>query len=712
MAYMLLVMLCGLAAEPRDFTTFQTGSPYSPAIDIASDVAIVYGSGPGFAERAAAWRERGYAVSLMTGISWGGYEAYYINGDSFKKDEVQTDARGRLRMHGDSKTVGYNVPTDAYIEFIKSYIEPAVDAGIGAIYLEEPEFWAETGWSEAFKRAWQEYYGEPWRAPDSSVDAQYRASRLKYELYYKALREVFAHAEARAAANGRTIECHVPTHSLINYAQWRIVSPESHLIDIPQLDGYIAQVWTGTARSANMYRGEKKERTFETAYLEYGQMLGMVRPTGKKVWFLADPVEDNPNRSWNDYRRNYECTVIASLLWPEVSRYEVLPWPDRIFQGSYAAVDMDLASDRRQGIPADYATELLTILNALNDMQQEDIQYDAGSRGIGIIVSDTLMFQRAQPTPSDPMLGHFYGMALPLVKHGVPVELVQLENTIYPPCLEPYKVLLLSYEGQKPLKPEYHDALAAWVKKGGRLLYVGDDSDPYHHVREWWNDNAANDKTPRMDLFARLGVTADAEAAPQPIGAGLVRVLQESPAHVQLRHDGADDIIRLVKDLYERGGETFKTQHYFRLHRGPFVIASVLDESVIAEPLILKGHYVDLFSPGLAIIEEKTLQPNERCLLYDLAWKPADRIVAASARVKRFQAENGAWRYTVRGPQGTRAVVRLQLPNIPNDPGVSFVVGANPPLPIEQQWDTHGHTLLMEFDNVAADVEVVVERKK
>ena len=69
----------------------------------------------------------------------------------------------------------------------------------------------------------------------------------------------------------------------------------------------------------------------------------MVRPTGRKVWFLADPVEDNPNRSWNDYKRNYECTLTASLFWPEVSRYEVMPWPDRIFQGKYPKKDLDSA---------------------------------------------------------------------------------------------------------------------------------------------------------------------------------------------------------------------------------------------------------------------------------------------------------------------------------------------------------------------------------
>jgi hypothetical protein len=48
----------------------------------------------------------------------------------------------------------------------------------------------------------------------------------------------------------------------------RIVSPESSLAQRDGCDGYIAQVWTGTARTPNVYRGIRKERTFETAYLE------------------------------------------------------------------------------------------------------------------------------------------------------------------------------------------------------------------------------------------------------------------------------------------------------------------------------------------------------------------------------------------------------------------------------------------------------------
>jgi len=141
------------------------------------------------------------------------------------------------------------------------------------------------GWSAGFKRAWQAYYNEPWIEPDSSPDAQYRASKLKYYLYRRALAQVFDFVREYGKSHGRKIACYVPTHSLINYASWGIVSPESSLLEVG-CDGYIAQVWTGTARTPNFYQGEKKERTFETAFLEYGVMQNLVRGTDRRMWFF------------------------------------------------------------------------------------------------------------------------------------------------------------------------------------------------------------------------------------------------------------------------------------------------------------------------------------------------------------------------------------------------------------------------------------------
>ena len=150
--YLLLPVFYGVtltANAAPDFTCFQEAGPYTPQLDIGSDMAVVYGVNNTFADRVAQWREKGYAIGMMTGISWGGYDDYYQTPEGFKKEEVQTSRTGRLYMHGDSTTVGYIVPSDAYIEYIKKVVEPAVDLGARAIFMEEPEYWAETGWSRS-----------------------------------------------------------------------------------------------------------------------------------------------------------------------------------------------------------------------------------------------------------------------------------------------------------------------------------------------------------------------------------------------------------------------------------------------------------------------------------------------------------------------------------------------------------------------------------
>src|ERR1044071_424035 len=107
-------------------------------------------------------------------------------------------------------------------------------------------------------------------------------------------------------------------------------------------------------------------------------------------------------------------------------------------------------------IPPDYARELEVVMQALNDMNQTNIQWDCGTRGVGVLISDSLMFQREQPTPSDPNMAQFYGLALPLLKRGLPVTPVQLENVTLPGFLNEQRVLLLTYQGQKPLSADVH----------------------------------------------------------------------------------------------------------------------------------------------------------------------------------------------------------------------------------------------------------------
>lgn len=622
---------------------------------------MVYGIDKSLPDRVKSWKDRGYRVHLMTGVSWGEYQDYlYGRFDGVNhEDNAQTDRHGNKISHGGD--VYYMSPAENYGEFLCVGVQRGLDAGVEAVHLEEPEFWARAGYSEGFKREWQAYYKEPWQAPHSSVDAQWRASKLKYYLYRRALQQVFNHIKAFNQRTGKKVRCYVPTHSLINYAHWCIVSPESSLARLDGCDGYIAQVWTGTARTPNHFRGKMKERTFETAFLEYGSMQNLVRATGRSVWYLNDPIEDNPRHDWKDYQTNWESTLVASLLQPEVWQFEVAPWPERIFGGKYPRTGNP---EDRKSIPPAYATELQVVMQALADMKQSDVKWDCGTQQIGVLISDSMMFQREQPTPSDPNMAQFYGLALPLLKRGIPVTPVQLENAALPGFLEAQRVLFLTYQGQKPLEKEVHPALAAWVRKGGVLVMVDDDSDPYNQVREWWNDEGKSQQIPRQDLFAALGVTDEAFAqAPSQmvkVEKGAVMWLRETPVKFALSAEADKRLASVAQKATEQAGMEWKETNFLALKRGPYLVGAGLDESVAGATKTFEGKYVNLFDPKLELQTSFSLTPGQRVFLLDLNAVKSDRtkLLASACKALPAQKPDGqTLTWTVEGVGGTNAIM-------------------------------------------------------
>ncbi|HEY5914031.1 MAG TPA: hypothetical protein VJA21_25870 [Verrucomicrobiae bacterium] len=653
--------------QPLERTCFQTGQGWSPPGNLRSDVAIVYGIDPKLPDRIQTWRDHGYRIHVMTGVSWGSYQDYlYGRFDGINhEDEAQTERNGTKISHGGD--VYYMCPGTNFGKFLCVGVQRALDAGAEAIHLEEPEFWVRGGYSEGFKREWRSYYDEDWQPPHTSVDGQWRASKLKYFLYRRALQQVFAYVQGYNRRTGRKVRCYVPTHSLLNYAHWRIVSPESSLARLDGCDGYIAQVWTGTSRTPNLYRGELRERTFETAFLEYGAMQNLVRSTGRRVWYLNDPVEDDPNHDWEDYRVNWESTLVASLLQPQVWNYEVAPWPERVFAGKYPR---RAGAGQRQGIPPAYATELQTVMNALNDLNQSRTEWDCGSRGLGVLVSDSLMFQRGEPSPSDAHLGQVYGLALPLLKRGIPVAPVQLENLGIRDYLAGFKVLLLTYHGQKPLSPDVHPPLADWVKRGGALVVVDDDSDPYNTVREWWNSGGRRYATPRAELFEQLGLddqrftTATGQVK---AGKGVVIWLRQNPARLAAKPEGDQPVVTAAKAAAAARGLKWKEANYLSLRRGPYVIAAGLDESLPAESKVLPGAYVNLFDPALRVQESVTLKPRARFFLLDLASvrRGPPCVLAAACKTLAVESQDRQLSLMVEGVANTPAVVLLRVPGKP-----------------------------------------------
>jgi hypothetical protein len=705
---LLLLIPLIISGQEGEITCFQTARAWQPELDIRSDVAIVYGVSSSFADRVKSWREQGYGIHMMTGSAWGNYQDYFEGRFDGRPhpDEGQVQQDGQTIWHGIS--VPYVVPTKSYLAYLKSLIKIAIDEGVETIHLEEPEFWNHAGYSEGFKKEWQEYYGHTWQAQHISPEATYLSNKLKYHLYIRALTELFEYAKEYGKQHGRDIRCFVPTHSLLNYSSWRIVSPEAALAHIPGLDGFIGQVWTGTARVPNYYDGLLKERTFETAFLEYGSVEAMTRPTGKRVYFLTDPIEDNPDKTWEDYKINYEATFTAQLMYPQVSHFEVMPWPGRIFLDKYQVE----GKTERQIMPPEYATEVLVLINTLNDMEHNHIRFP-GTRGVSVLQSNSMMFQSFPEHDGyqDPALSNFYGMTLPLLKHGIPVNIIQMEHLTYPTALNDTRVLIMSYANMKPLKQEYHDILVDWVRHGGNLIYCCRDIDPYQCVPEWWNQGDLNYDAPAHHLLEKLGLYKQKAEMFSEVGLGRVCIVDKNPKEYVMNKGATDDLCAIVQEMFELTclENQWQEKNVMHLERGPYDIVAVLDESVSDQAYELKGLFIDLFDPDLPVIRNKKIMPGERAFLYNVLRSNLKNpsVLAAASRVSNEKITEMTYECTMKGPIGTNGIARIWLPRQPER--IVLNDFKNQPFPDQYSWDTQSNTVLIHYPNQPEGVSVLFQ---
>ena len=657
-------------------TGVQESRDFQPKFDVQSDFVMVYGLYR-LKERIAPWKKRGYVIHLMTGVSWGGYQDFLFGRwDGINhRDEGQVYANGEERDHGPD--VPYMVPTNAFAHFLSDGLKKAIDAGVEAIHLEEPEFWAESGYSAAFKREWEIFYREPWIDPQSSADAQYRASKLKQYLYTRTLDRLCSECKEYAMTKyGRLLRFYVPTHSLINYTQWMIVSPESALLDVPTVDGYIAQIWTGTSRQINTYRGREAERTFETGFLEYGIMQELVRGTDRRMWFLADPIEDQPQYDWDDYRDNYYRTVTASLFHPKIADYEVAPWPGRVMRDTHARSKED---PTQVVIPPEYKTNLLCVMHTLRQMaHQGDGVWMNRTAEVGVAIADSAMFQRIYPTvdghPTEPReaehFNAFYGLALPLLKSGLSARPVQLDNIRrFPSYLDAYKTLVLSYEFCKPQSPDINVSIAGWVMAGGTLVVVGDGSDAFHAARDWWN-TSADYANPTEHLYESLGLGRTPAAGTYTVGAGSVTVIEEYPGKIAYSADLSDSYRDTVRSLLGAQGIETDITSTLVMRRGCYVVTAAMAEGVDGEKS-LSGRYIDLYQTALPTVTDPVLAEGSVGLWYDLdvlkttARETSSDIIALSGRADKLVRAQRSLSFTYRGPSEMTAAACIWTKRAP-----------------------------------------------
>ena len=723
-------------------TGFQEIEPWSSEIDLQTDFVMVYGLNESLESRMQQYRERGYKVHLMLGCAWGNYKEYLCGRWDGKEhwDECQTDRNGNPILHG--VDTPYMVPTRSFIQYLTEHLCTLIDKGITEIYMEEPEFWEAGGYSEAFKKEYLAYYGVDWEPPHTNINAKYRSSRLKAYIYGRLVRHLSRNIKEYGRKTGKEIHFYVATHSLVNYAQWKIMSPESRLLDVDEVDGFIAQVWTGTSGTGNVYEGHYKSRTFETAYLEYGIMQELVKGTDKEVWFLQDPVEDNPEHGWEEYEDKYKKTLTAALFWPDVDHYEVCPWPNRVFKGRYPrkvglAEGMIPTEDMEgaKNIPDTYATFLASMIQTLGDMTKGENETEKDA--VGVFLADSCMYQRTYP---DHVEHHgqkinlsgmedwmnrlifqkeeerqlllsmekmeyaykeccafpdWFGLTLPLLKYGLPIQPVYFDHMVrYDEYLRKYRYLILSYEFMKPESEEFHHKLVEWVKQGGTLFYIGKDFDPYNYLQEWWQKFFCD--TPAQHLFAEFGMDKEPANGCYRIGEGNVLVWNEVPALLSVNEAIADKYRNWIREGLKMGGYHWKMCNYLSVRRDPYIVIASMQESDMGSVYTKEGLFVDLYEDKYPVVERVLVEPGQEKLLFDLEKIKEDvRIIATAARIENMVCENGQLSIEAKAIDHIQVNMRIRLPGKPEDLCAHTESGKN--MELQSVWDEKSRTVLLSY---------------
>jgi hypothetical protein len=309
----------------------------------------------------------------------------------------------------------------------------------------------------------------------------------------------------------------------------------------------------------------------------------------------------------------------------------------------------------------------------------------------------------------------------------MPVTPVQLENLTLPDYLKDFRVLLLTYHGMKPLSADVHQALAAWVKRGGVLVVCDDDADPFNAVREWWNSDGLRYRTPREDLFVQLagpeglrqggrassralfpedvGAREDARPPVRPVGKGGVMWMHENPADVAKSAEGDARLVAALKQAAARAGLKWRETNYLLLRRGPYLLAAGLDESVAEEPKTLRGRFVNLFDPELRVQKTVTLVPGARLYLLDLEAARGTQSQELASACKALLTKQGehSLSIAVEGVVKTPAVVLLRAAAAPRSVKLAGQALEN------FQYDPEGKLLWLRFTNEAKARELAVE---
>jgi hypothetical protein len=672
-------------------TFFQTNVGFDGRIALDVDFLVVHRHGdPTMANEMKTWMEAGFPTGRMFFIGSDADRLYTTGKWDGKEhlDETEVNREGQPIECGGTRP--YMIPTEGWKAFVREQIKIGIDGGAACILPEEPLAHVVGGYGEAFKRIWAERYGKPWEPPHSSPDNFYKSSKLLCDLYYELVEDALAYTRQYAAEQEREVKFLLPIHPLLSHAVGHMTYASGKSLGLASkgMDGYVGQVWTGPiAWGMSSAEGKRMDRNadfFESAYLMYSYFANLVKGTSVSCYMLADPVEDDPQYSWEDYREWYNQCLVAMLQFPWMNEFEVAPWPDRIFLPGYQmATGTPGPEDYRRALMIAFA-----VLQELGDMQPTQF-----FQRFGYLVADTLGWQRGGPEGSK--MESVHGFTVPLLRRGTRIDLVPIERHSDQAYLNGFKTLVLSYDAQKPLEPAIHTDLAEWVKRGGQLIYLGGE-DAYNCVEEWWTH--AGFKAPQEHLWETMGIWKRGENPLESmklysVGRGGVVLSGKSAASLADAPNALKEIQELVEIVNTEKVPWLDGSGAYTMNRGSFVaVRAGIDNILIPKECL------DLLDPNIPVVKGPTVPAKTVALFKEITGyrdkKTDSRILFSGPRAQTVNETSNGTYLMLRSPDGTPTTLRLACRGMKVDKLNAFTLEGKETLTVTQEYDAPSDTLL------------------
>lgn len=711
-------------------TTFQTSTMYSELYGIHSDSVMVYATEyKNFAD----WYEPGtYVVDMMIAINRA--TKTYI--EKYKRqDDIQMNKAGNYLEHSSGGSF-YMVPTERWIEYVwDNMLKPVIIAcHPQTIALEEPEMWSASGYSNSFKAEWEAYYDEPWQDPSSSAENMLKANLLKTYLFERIITEL----SARIKELSPSTQVYIATHSTVNYSDWAIDAGLNHYVATGALDGVIGQTWSDTHNTAFPYRGTSFRDNFTNAFIEYSSYVDSVE--GLNFYALADPMMDNKSVTEEDCQYFYRQSIAATLLQPEINRFQILPWVNRAFAN----------------VSSNYRTIQSQIFEALNNVGGKEVTIEAGTPGITYLISDSLSWMNAGNNWALNTTDGLYGILASLVRDGIPTKMKSMDQIKTASDLEGVTVLVVSYDSNVPLYEEINIAIADWVKAGGTLLFLSGSND-YWDVEDYffWKQ----DGTPLNNLLKHLGlnnikttlmtgsgnVTAEDSTLDvfndkkipvsirkfiiafegaenpilkvgnnvigidEPVGNGSFIAVGLPSAAFSNHANGPEMVRALTEYALQYTDYDYCESDLMIVRRGGIVAAHAFDRNQT-----LYGTYINLYSGELSVLEDPTVLKDDSVVLFDISDFDLSipRLGFTAGRLQEGSLTEAADKmtYTVTSAGNTILSNRILLPAgvYPQDVTIINTKTSKEVDLLKYSYDEASHTALIMFDGSTDALTVTI----